>query len=361
MTEDRRCYTRALLADGDVPADGPLEFIASSTGTNRYGYALRNEGWRLTNYAKNPVVLWMHMDWLAPIGRGAAARRDGELVERVEFDMDDAFAAQVDRKYRARFLNAVSVGFHFVDRAGKPLANWWNMGLEEIHNDAFYDLTELSAVPVPADPRAVRRQRFAFAMDTLGFTDPDEFWESMPGGRDGWPRDILAPLSPLAPTGPPGQHDHGSNLPAAPALPGNTSSEAELRRMAAQLERVYANLAVIRPHDTDVVEAAWDEAAAFPEVVDPDADALTAMFAWRDPDGDPDDPTAYQFAHHAEPGGPASLAGCRQALEALDATDLSTPEKAGVRRHLQRHIDHAPSANDLTPEAALGFLDGIRL
>ena len=63
-------------------------------------------------------------------------------------------AHTVESKYRRGFLSAVSVGLDFVDSAGCPL-NWWSLTPEQIRDEAFYDLAELSAVTVPADPKAV--------------------------------------------------------------------------------------------------------------------------------------------------------------------------------------------------------------
>lgn len=179
----RRALTRGLLAQ-PAAGDDTLTFTASSTAVNRYGFALRNSGWRLNNYNLNPVVLWMHMDFMPPIGRGRASLRDGQLVNAVTFDRSDPFAVRVEEKYRNGFLNAVSVGFDFVDKTGAQLGNWWSLSPEQIENDAFYDLAEVSAVPVPADPQAVR-QKHAYGLlghellDLAG--EPDAGWTEKMG------------------------------------------------------------------------------------------------------------------------------------------------------------------------------------
>ncbi|MFE2106645.1 hypothetical protein ACFXAF_12370, partial [Kitasatospora sp. NPDC059463] len=64
------------------------------------------------------------------------------LLGRLEFDPDDEFAVTVERKIRAGFLNAVSVGFDAFDiEAGVP-RRW--------------ELFETSVVPMPMDPDAVQ-------------------------------------------------------------------------------------------------------------------------------------------------------------------------------------------------------------
>jgi hypothetical protein len=154
---------RAKLADGE-----PLTFVASSTKLNRYGYALRNEGWRLDNFNANPVVLWMHNPFQPPIGKGSALSKGGNiLLDNVEFDTDDELGAAVDSKYRRGFLSAVSVSWDFVKKDGKPVLDWWRLSNDEIENDMFYDLCEVSAVSVPGDPRAVRKAS-RLALSQLG-------------------------------------------------------------------------------------------------------------------------------------------------------------------------------------------------
>jgi hypothetical protein len=164
MVEGRRAALHATLAQptaGD--GDPPLTFVASSTAVNRYGFALRHDGWRVENYHRNPVVLWAHDDRRPPIGRGRAALRGGHLMTDIEFDRADPFAAAIEQKYRAGFLNAVSVGFDFVDGRGQVLNNWQRMSADQIRDEAFYDLAEVSAVPVPADPNALKQTLSAAA------------------------------------------------------------------------------------------------------------------------------------------------------------------------------------------------------
>jgi hypothetical protein len=153
-------YTRATLAaPPDPDGDGPIEFVASQKRKNRYGFALRPDGWLLDNFRANPVFLWMHNPGTPPIGRVNARQEAGELRAGVTFDRDDELAVTVERKYRAGFLNAVSVGWGFVREDGTPILDWWRLKPEEIASkDVFYDLEEISGVSVPGDPRAVRKQ-----------------------------------------------------------------------------------------------------------------------------------------------------------------------------------------------------------
>ncbi|MFW6033980.1 MAG: hypothetical protein ACOC9R_02490 [bacterium] len=166
MAEQTLAYGRAeldrtRLADDE---DAPLTFVASTTQTNRFGYSLRTDGWRVDNFNANPVLLWMHNPFRPPIGTGRAAARDGKLLlEQVRFDRGDEVAVLVEQKYRGGFLYAVSVGFSFQTADGNPVRRFPESD-EEIRDELFYELEEVSSVTVPADPGAlVAQSRAALA------------------------------------------------------------------------------------------------------------------------------------------------------------------------------------------------------
>lgn len=231
MSETRRASMLGRLAqsgDGET-----LTFTASSTGLNRYGFALRNGGWRIDNFNANPVILWMHMDHLPPIGRGRASLRDGVLETQITFDRSDPFAVGIEKKYRGGFMNAVSVGFDFVNGDGAPIKDWWRLSADQINREAFYDLAEVSAVPVPADPKALRRGRLAAGlMDDLlsGFVDP----EADPTVDLAW---LLAAPEAKA---------RELLVPAAPVLPGNSPTEQRLTSLETRLEEMGASITELR-------------------------------------------------------------------------------------------------------------------
>lgn len=180
MGEQRLAYGRARL-DRAAGADGPLTFVASTTGMNRYGYSLRNGGWRLDNFNANPVVLWMHNPYLPPIARGrAVSKEDQVLLDEVVFDPEDQLARSVESKYRRGFLNAVSVGWDFVKEDGSPVLDWWRLTAEQMRDETFYDLCEVSGVSVPGDPGALVKQS-RLALRNLGQELVDLFDEQEQG------------------------------------------------------------------------------------------------------------------------------------------------------------------------------------
>lgn len=96
--------------------DDSFEVIASSAKTDRYGDTINPTGWYLTNYRKNPVILWSHntggFGAVPPVGRADKVwvEDDKELKIKVRF-ADTPFAQELKTLVKGGFLNAVSVGF----------------------------------------------------------------------------------------------------------------------------------------------------------------------------------------------------------------------------------------------------------
>lgn len=135
-------HRTALRAPTDDP-NGPLRFVIATEGRKADGIDLRMDNVDLGRYTGNPVVMAMHDYRTLPVGRGENIAVDGKsLLADAVFDLDDPVGAALDRKYRAGFMNAVSVGFdaYDIDEQGVP-ARW--------------ELLEFSAVPIPMDAGAL--------------------------------------------------------------------------------------------------------------------------------------------------------------------------------------------------------------
>lgn len=94
----------------------------------------------------------------------------------------------------------------------------------------------------------------------------------------------------------------------------------------------------IGAHSTDTIDRPWDGGAATARAPN-EAAALRAIHAWRDPSLDPDTKAAYKFPHHASAGAPANLPAVRNALARLPQADIPSADRAGVERHLRRHLE----------------------
>ena len=104
-------------------------------------------------------------------------------------------------------------------------------------------------------------------------------------------------------------------------------------------------------HHTATEDSAWDGPAAVAAMPNDDA-VLRYCMAWQDAsaastpskegDDDADDQKSnYKFPHHRTKGGPANVPACRNALARLPGSSIPDGDKAGVRRHVQAHLDDA--------------------
>ncbi len=204
-------------SDSDSEGLEPLFFLASSAGEKADGWNLTPENWRTDVFEKNPVFLWSHDYWGSrpPIGRAEITQDKEGLWAKVEIDPEDEFAVEVHGKYARKFLNAVSVGWDFVDEDGKAVY-WWEEDFDA--EEAFYRLLDLSGVNVPGDPDAliqnerslklaaarvrslIREEGLAGPEDDDGEPVPAEVpEEDEPEGREAFPlSEILALLVPFA-------------------------------------------------------------------------------------------------------------------------------------------------------------------
>lgn len=100
----------------------------------------------------------------------------------------------------------------------------------------------------------------------------------------------------------------------------------------------------IPSHSTETTDEPWDAqavVAALPE----DREALSAVHAWVDPQGDPDAKASYKFPHHASPGAPANIRACLAGIASLNGArggaEIPDSDRQGVWRHLARHLEDA--------------------
>jgi HK97 family phage prohead protease len=154
-------HVQVERAEGADAEARRMRFIASDESVDRYGDIIRVEGWDLSNFKANPVLLFGHDSRSVPIGRVTEIAVEGRaLVASAEFrpEGDSEMADDVWRALQGKFLNAVSVGFlptKMPNDIKDPATNEWTGGYEFIAQE----LLELSVVPVPANPQALALAR----------------------------------------------------------------------------------------------------------------------------------------------------------------------------------------------------------
>lgn len=134
-----------------------------------------------------------------------------------------------------------------------------------------------------------------------------------------------------------------------PCLVGaNPATELYQVKRGGQLRQAIAS------HSTATSDAAWDGPGNVANLSNDDgADVYHAVFAWQDPDGDPDTKSAYKFPHHfvsadGKPGA-ASTVACSAGIGVLNGgrggSSIPDADRQGVYNHLARHMKDA----DMTP------------
>lgn len=142
--------------DGMTDGEVAFPFVLSTAAVDRHGDSIKQAGWGLANYRKNPVVLWAHDQGALPVARASACYVAGDKLKAVDrFSDDHEMARTVAALLAKGFLNAVSVGF-------RPIKWSWNeeRGSFAVDFDEV-ELLEHSVVPVPAHPDALIEARSA--------------------------------------------------------------------------------------------------------------------------------------------------------------------------------------------------------
>jgi HK97 family phage prohead protease len=145
--------TGFLLKADDTDTEKPMTFVANEESEDRMGDTIEVAGWKLEDFQKNPVYMFAHMYDMLPIGSVPSVWvEEKQLMNTVKWDDEDPFAAQVKGKYERGFMAAESVGFRpleFEQVEGKGMFGAFRFTSQE--------LLEISAVPIPAHPKALRK------------------------------------------------------------------------------------------------------------------------------------------------------------------------------------------------------------
>lgn len=158
----------------------------------------------------------------------------------------------------------------------------------------------------------------------------------------------------------------GFDVAAYSAVPGQIVAQLQrLPRAKAKARRVYGMESMplfdkaLPIHHTATEDSAWDGPAAVAAMPNDDS-VLRYCHAWMtdaaaaekpaEGDDDLDDQKgSYKFPHHRHEGGPANLAACRNGLARLEGSSIPEAQKAGVKAHLQAHLDDAGHGDHENP------------
>jgi HK97 family phage prohead protease len=125
-----------------------VDIVLTSEIMDSDGDVVRVAGLDTTRFETNPVVLWNHDKNSKPIGQvvKGSLRVDGDKLVGTVLFAETAEAIEIFELYKGGFLRSWSIGFDALD-------------YDRIEGGRFdiskSDLTELSGVPIPANPEAL--------------------------------------------------------------------------------------------------------------------------------------------------------------------------------------------------------------
>lgn len=276
MDEDRKLHIRALAEK----VDDKLLAVASEEVEDRDGEVISIDGWKLDNFKKNPVLLWLHnlTGRSLPIGKAkdiGFKTMDGgkKLVFEPEFESITDEGRVISEFFKQGYLKAFSVGFLPLEKE--------NIGKEGEFPPRFkylkQELLEISAVPVPS-------------------------------------------------------------LPTATIIDGSKELGLDMNIVKSFIEEME-NKSVIPYKQTAKapVDEAWDGPR---ETREAETEDLKIMCAWFDSEN-PDTKSSYKLPHHKASGHSVVFRGVAAAMGALlgarGGVDIPDSDKKGVYNHLSKH------------------------
>ncbi|PZC52325.1 MULTISPECIES: hypothetical protein [unclassified Mesotoga] len=154
VTIDRVISDMETEVDKANDEERTLRMVGSTGEIDRMGDIIDVKGWKLTNYRKNPVILFGHDTWIPAVARAKEVKKeDDKLTFLIEFPPEGVndLSDKLFNLYKLKIMRASSVGF-------LPLKYDWiedeNGRYRGIHF-IEQELLELSLVNVPAHPAAL--------------------------------------------------------------------------------------------------------------------------------------------------------------------------------------------------------------
>lgn len=153
---NKTLFTKAEIKE---KSDDVFTAIASSEVEDRQGEVVKQAGWNLSNFKKNPILLWMH-DHERPLGKATRVWLDKSgtkplLMFKGVISTATDYGRAAKQLIDEGVLNSFSVGFRALEMDGNQITK--------------AELFEISLVTVPANPEA--RLLAAKSLQKAGFED----------------------------------------------------------------------------------------------------------------------------------------------------------------------------------------------
>ena len=106
----------------------PRRLVISDESINSYGFWVRTAGIDLTQFNRNPILLWMHNrpymgreDEILPIGKVVDLKLENGILSGMPvFDQNDDFAKKIESKWESGILNMGSAGLRVIEESEDP-------------------------------------------------------------------------------------------------------------------------------------------------------------------------------------------------------------------------------------------------
>lgn len=96
-------------------------FVLHDSSVNTFGFRMLTEGADLSEFERNPVMLYNHEDRETPIGRWTNIHIDGDrILADADFDLADPRASEIARKVEAGYISACSIGAWVEESSNDP-------------------------------------------------------------------------------------------------------------------------------------------------------------------------------------------------------------------------------------------------
>ena len=137
-----------------------IQFKITDETVDRMSDVLKIDGWMTENFEANPVVLFGHSHYDPPVGKAVTLdvqKRKKQILSVTEFTPKDLYPMgyMMYQMYLKGFMNAVSVGFQPLEYAFVSSETDAERARKAGIDFLKHDLLEYSAVPVPANPKAL--------------------------------------------------------------------------------------------------------------------------------------------------------------------------------------------------------------
>ena len=163
--KDDLSLVRKFVTVEKVEAIDEERSIVARVSTNdrdRDGEVVEPKGIDLSNYTKNPCLLWAHQYDIPAIGKALWAKTDDKgLICKFQF-APTLFADEIYQLYKGGYQRAFSIGFIPLDFDS----------VEKVHRKV--SLLEVSAVPVPANQDALVMEAY-----TKGIIKSDQLMQDL--------------------------------------------------------------------------------------------------------------------------------------------------------------------------------------